>query len=235
MSKRNKKSNNIGTSMHTVSYLDQQYVKSDYKKQPTLKEIVENQTKHKLLIPRSEEDQDYINELNESVVKNVPEHIQIEKCKEFFDRDWDSFVEKNPKSDSTHSPEEKLNFLCHCHNCESNFPLKNLKWVDLKKKLEPLLYSDVETLEDLHWSLTDGEYSQNESLDTKVVEVIKKAVENPNSEIFYSDDEDYVKYYGLYPMCAKYPICPSPYSGWDLWLKNIQYNKEDHKKGKYDY
>ena len=46
MSKQNrkiKKANNIGTGMHTVSYLSQPYINSDYNKQLTLQEIVEQQ------------------------------------------------------------------------------------------------------------------------------------------------------------------------------------------------
>ena len=80
MSKKNKKANNIGTDMHTVSYLGQSYIKSDYKKPLTLQEIVENQEKHIMLIPRSKEDQAYIEELESSIVKDIPNEVLLQKC-----------------------------------------------------------------------------------------------------------------------------------------------------------
>ena len=218
MSKRNKKPNNIGTDMHTVSYLGQSYIKSDYKKPLTLQEIVENQEKHIMLIPRSKEDQAYIEELESFVIENIPENILLKKCESYFTdadlnmteseiskaferrycahkteekidlkKSFDAlfnsdgpYVEPEIKIEP-HTCEQKLNLLCHCHNCNGFFPLRNLKWID------------------------SGE----------------------------SDDLD-SKYYGLEPKCAKYPICPSSWSRFDLWLREEQYSLEDHKKGKYD-
>jgi hypothetical protein len=247
MSKRNKKPNNIGTAMHTVSYLSQPYIKSDSKKRLTLQEIVENQEKHMMLIPRSEEDQAYIEELESSIVKDIPNEVLLQKCEEYFThvnfklskeeinlRFNKKYNNSKKESTETFTSDEKLNLLCHCHNCNSYFPLRNLKWIDRGEKPEPVLHSDIETLEDLHWSLIDGNYSENENLDQKMVEIIKKAVENPNLDIFYPYDDLDSKYYGLEPKCAKYPICPSSWSRFDLWLREEQYSLEDHKKGKYD-
>ncbi len=49
----------------------------NYKKKVTLQEIVENQEKHILLIPRSEEDQEYLDQLASKIVKNLPDDILI--------------------------------------------------------------------------------------------------------------------------------------------------------------
>ena len=180
------------------------------------------------MIPRSSEDQEYLIKLASLVSKNIPEPIILEKCKEFFSNSgYDSYFSSNEG--------DKLNILCYCHNCESKFPLRNIKWIDFSEEEEPILHSDQETLEDLHWILTEGGYSQNESVDAAVAQIIKKSVHNKDSDIFYPHGEDYDKYHGLKPMCAKFPICPSPFSYFDLQLKNEQYNLEDHKKGKYDY
>jgi hypothetical protein len=268
MSKKSKKSNNIGTAMHTVSYLSQPYVKSDSKKRLTLQEIVENQEKHVMLIPRSEEDQSYIEELESSIVKDIPNEVLLQKCESYFthsnfkmteseisnafERRYcvrktvekidvkkaydalfnsdESYVEPEIEP---HTCEQKLNLLCHCHNCDSYFPLKNLKWIDIDRKPSPVLHSDVETLEDLHWNLVDGNFSENEQLDLKIIEIIKNAVSKPESDIFYPYSNLEFKYYGLVPKCTKYPICPSPFSCHDLWLRDEQYSLEDHKKGKY--
>lgn len=274
MSKQNKKikkANNIGTGMHTVSYLTQPYINSDYDKQLTLQEIVEQQEKHKLLIPRSKEDQEYIEKLESLVVKDIPENIFLNKCQEYFlsyhvdkltdeeltcafdrkyasevnmeksikevgiKKSFDRMLDKNYVEPEVKplTNEQKLNLLCHCHNCDGYFPLRNLKWIDTAEKPEPVLHSDVETLEDLHWNLVDGDHSENSQIDHKIVEIIKTAVSNPNSDVFYPYDDLEYKYYGLVPVCAKYPICPSPWSNFDLWLKKEQYSLEDHKKGKY--
>jgi len=272
MSKKNKKSNNIGTAMHTVSYLGQQYVKSDSKKRLTLQEIVENQETHMMLIPRSKEDQQYIEELESLIVTDIPDEILLKKCESYFTYSNFKMTESEIsnaferrycprktgekinavdavkkafdalfKSDGTyvepeiehHTCEQKLNLLCHCHNCDSYFPLKNLKWIDINRKPAPVLHSDVETLEDLHWNLVDGNFSENEQLDHKIIKIIKNAVSNPDSDIFYPYSNLEFKYYGLVPRCTKYPICPSPFPWDDLWLRDEQYSLEDHKKGKY--
>ena len=86
MNKKNKKANNIGTAMHTVSYLGQPYIKSDYKKPLTLQEIVENQEKHIMLIPRSKEDQAYIEELESFVIKNIPDEVLLKEFEEYYVR-----------------------------------------------------------------------------------------------------------------------------------------------------
>ena len=224
MSKKNKKSNNIGTGMHTVAYLGQQYIKSDYKKPLTLQEIVEDQTKHTMLIPRSKEDYDYVNKLEGLIVKDIPEEVILQKCNAYLNM-------PSHKEENTLTTTETLNLRCYCHNCDSHFPLRNLKWIDLGEKPEPVLHSDVETLEDLHWNLVDGEYPEN----AKISEIIKNAINNPNSDIYYPLDDLEFKYYGLQPMCGKFPTCPSPYSKFDLFVNEDQYNENDHKKGKYDY
>jgi hypothetical protein len=198
--KKNKKANNIGTAMHTVSYLGQPYIKSDYKKQLTLQEIVENQEKHIMLIPRSEEDQAYIEELESYVVKNIPDEVVLKEFEEYYVRHntglsgWirvgesDSVTEYYSGDKLKNTPltsDEKLNLLCHCHNCDSFFPLRNLKWVD--------------------------------------------------HPIIRESDQKPIEYYdSMTPMCAKYPICPSSWSCFDIHVLNEQYSLEDHKKGKYD-
>ena len=196
MSKKNKKSNNIGTAMHTVSYLGQQYIKSDYEKPLSLQEIVENQEKHIMLIPRSEEDQSYIEKLESLVVKNIPDEVVLKKFEEYYThfhksgQGWmrvgESVTEYYNGDKLKTEPltsDEKLNLLCSCHNCDSFFPLRNLKWVDIG--------------------------------------VNRDSVKNDNE-------------YNITPMCAKYPICPSSWSCFDIHVLNKQYSLEDHKKGKYD-
>lgn len=246
--KKNKKANNIGTGMHTVSYLSQQYVQSDYEKNLTLQEIVENQEKHIMLVPRSEEDREYIKQLEATIVKDIPDEVLLKKCEEYFTRGHRGTINVDEdeisamfnivyckRSDSKTEPftiEEKLNLRCHCHNCDSNFPLRNLKWVDSGKKSQPLLHTNAETLEDLHWSLTENKFS-DEPLNPRVIEIIKKVKNNRDADIYSGAINN--DYYGIKPMCAKYPVCPSSWSVFDLWLKKEQYSLEDHKKGKYDY
>jgi hypothetical protein len=199
--RKNKKANNIGTAMHTVSYLGQPYIKSDYKNPLTLQEIVDNQYVHKMLIPRSEEDQAYIEELESYVVKNVPDEVVL---KNFFEEycarnhtsygGWIRVGESESVTEyytgdklknTSLTSDEKLNLLCNCHNCHSFFPLRNLKWVD--------------------------------------------------HPIIRESDQKPVEYYdSMTPMCAKYPICPSSWSFFDIHVLNKQYSLEDHKKGKYD-
>ena len=199
MNKKNKKANNIGTAMHTVSYLSQPYIKSDYKKPLTLQEIIENQEKHIMLIPRSEEDQEYIKKLESLIIKDIPNDIVLEKFEDYYVKHhptgWGSI--RIGKSESVEyfygdklkteplTCDEKLNLMCHCHNCDSFFPLRNLKWVD--------------------------------------------------HPIIRESDQKPVEYYdSMTPMCAKYPICPSSWSCFDIHVLNKQYSLEDHKKGKYD-
>ena len=57
-----------------------------YTKPLSLQEIVENQEKHVMLIPRSEEDQSYIEELESSIVKDIPNEVLLQKCEEYFTR-----------------------------------------------------------------------------------------------------------------------------------------------------
>jgi len=262
MRKKNKKTNNIGTAMHTITYLGQQYIKSDYEKPPTLQEIVENQTKHKLLIPRSKEDQEYIEKLEQSVVKDIPNEIFIQKCEEYFTRtqaydlnltkeELSKFFEKkdaSDKSSSNFTDNEKLNLLCNCHNCGANFPLRNLKWVDIGVKSIPS-YVEIESDSDLlSWCVENrtnfnavrnvfGEEISQKTFNTnntKLIETIRN-VKNDIDANTFSNLTKNDKYYGIRPMCAKYPICPSSWSFFDLSVKAIQYNKDDAKKGKYDY
>jgi len=200
MNKKNKKANNIGTAMHTVSYLGQPYIKSDYKKPLTLQEIVENQEKHMMLIPRSKEDQAYIEELESFVIKNIPDEVLLKEFEEYYVRhhtglsgcirvgESDSVTEYYSGDKLKNTPltsDEKLNLLCNCHNCDSFFPLRNLKWVD--------------------------------------------------HPIIRESDQKPIEYYdSMTPMCAKYPICPSSWSCFDIHVLNKQYSLEDHKNGKYD-
>jgi hypothetical protein len=284
--KKNKKANNIGTAMHTVSYLGQPYIKSDYKKQLTLREIVENQEKHMMLIPRSEEDQSYIEELEASIVKDIPDEVILKKCETYFTRKYrddikldeekiskifeqkycvrktdekidvkkayDALFDKNhvePEPEiEPHTSDQKLNLRCHCHNCNGNFPLRNLKWVDIGVKSIPSFF-DAETPQDLlDWctkdrsnfdavrKLMEGKKISVEMFNTKnteLIEIIKKSKSNKDAEIYDTLSKN-DKYYGIRPMCAKYPMCPSSWSVFDLWLKKEQYSLEDHKKGKYD-
>ena len=189
--KKNKKSNNVGTAMHTVSYLGQQYIKSDYEKPLSLQEIVENQLTHKMLIPRSEEDQSYIEKLESLVVKNIPDEVVLKEFEEYYIHFHKSgcgwmrmggeeieFYNGDKLKTEPLTSDEKLNLLCNCHNCGSFFPLRNLKWVEDSVKI-------------------DNEYN-------------------------------------ITPMCAKYPICPSSWSCFDIHVLNKQYSLEDHKKGKYE-
>jgi len=200
MRKKNKKTNNIGTAMHTITYLGQQYIKSDYEKPPTLQEIVENQTKHKLLIPRSKEDQEYIEKLESLVVKNIPDEVVLKEFEEYYIHFNKSgfgsmtmggsvieFYNGDKLKTEPLTSDEKLNLLCNCHNCDSFFPLRNLKWVA-----------------------------------THLIKWVEDSVKIDNE-------------YNITPMCAKYPICPSSWSCFDIHVLNKQYSLEDHKKGKYDY
>jgi hypothetical protein len=146
----------------------------NYKKKVTLQEIVENQEKHILLIPRSEEDQEYLDQLASKIVKNVPDDILIEKCKLHL-----SGFEELLNTDYQTSEEKMLNLVCMCHNCDAAFPVKNIKWIHCV------------------------------------------------------EDGDVDKWSNMLPVCTKYPICPSSWSYFDLWLKNVKYNIDDHRKGRY--
>lgn len=150
------------------NYIGGSYRNNNRKGKMTLQEIVENQEKHILLIPRSYEDQEYLDELSSKIVKNIPNDIIIEKCKSSFSGFDDSGLKE----------EEVLNLVCTCHNCDSAFPLRNIKWVD-------------------------------------------------------RSDDEINKWPSMEPMCAKYPICPSSWSCFDLRITDVQYSIEDHKNGKY--
>ena len=236
MNKKNKKANNIGTAMHTVSYLGQPYIKSDYKKPLTLQEIVENQEKHMMLIPRSKEDQEYIDKLG-SLVVNVSDIIKYRRYIEFLYRNRATFVEKNEKMPVKLN--DRLNLLCGCHNCNTAFPLKDLKFIK-KKKVNPALYDMHEYnygnfATDIHWALVEG-YTDIESntIDPETLEFLKKEPKyDPN---LYDDDSDSgyeSEYEKLRPICAKFPICPSSWSEFDLRLMSEPYNLDDAKKRKY--
>lgn len=260
--KKNKKANNIGAAMHTISYLGQQYIKSDYEKPPTLQEIVEDQRKHIMLIPKSKEDQEYIEKLEQSVVKDIPNETLVQKCEEYFTRSqtydlnltreeiskiFDKKYSKD-KNSSNFTDDEKLNLLCNCHNCDENFPLRNLKWVDVGIKSIPS-YFEIESNSDLlSWCVENranfdavrnilGDEISQETFNTnnsKLIETIRN-VKNDIDANTFSNLTKNDKYYGIRPMCAKYPICPSSWSCFDLNVKAVQYNLEDHKDGKYEY
>ena len=262
MVKKSKKTNNIGTGMHTVTYLGQQYIKSDYEKPPTLQEIVEDQRKHIMLVPKSKEDQEYIEKLEQSVLKDIPKDIIVQKCEEYFTKSerYDLNLSKEEISklfEKTYSKDknanhltddEKLNLLCNCHNCDSNFPLRNLKWVDIGIKSMPS-YFEIESNSDLlSWCVKDRvnfdavrnvfsgkisteTFNTNNSELIETIKNVKNDIDTNTFSAFTKND----KYYGIRPMCAKYPKCPSSWSFFDLKVMAVQYNEDDAKKGKYDY
>lgn len=211
--------------MHTLTYLSQPYEQNLSEENLTVQEIVENQEKHIMLIPRSAEDREYIKKLESKIVKDIPDEVVLKKCEEYFTRGYlvgldgikidedeisevferkycvrktnekidlkkefdllfnsENYVMPKPEIEP-HSLDQKLNLLCHCHNCGSHFPLKNIKWIDSEKD---------------------------------------------------TDEDSESKYSGIEPMCVNYPTCPSSWSCFDLWLKSEQYSLEDHKNGKYD-
>jgi len=177
-----------------------------YTKPLSPQEIVENHETHIMLIPRSEEDQAYIEKLESSVVKNMSDDVILKEFEEYIELHHQhasgqmtiggSVIEHLYELKTAPlTSDEKLNLLCNCHNCDTFFPLRNLKWVETVTNIESYDHN------------VDG-----------------------HAENFKNDEE-----YGIIPMCAKYPICPSSWSCFDIQVLNKQYSLADHKNGKYNH